>query len=351
MMSVGTTRRRHLSKFNAAAVESLRLSLNHIENYVLITLMWQLLRDGHFRELLDGGDAHAMAARAGWNQSVADAVFTFLLANGVLARQGSALQLSEYGRHVADQTGWFRLFIDGYSDTLKHINPILRHGAEMSSRDETAIAIGSGEIDYHDVIPLARVLIRRWSIPVRHIVDLGAGTADVLAALCNSAPGSRGCGIVLGSADVKMARAALRKSDGRRNISIESHDIAEYTPPSNTDLIICAFVLQELAYQRGTGAVGALLKRVRETCPTAWWLVFEVPERGGGEPNLHDSYYNVYRLIHHLTKQRLLSNAEWLRLFSEAKYHVAERASPNRSVDLGGCEVCYVLRPDPSWLA
>lgn len=329
----------------AAFGEALAKSLAHIEGYVLSHVVWHLLREGVFETLAGHRTVAEAAAAGGWDRGVLDALVAFLADNGVFERNGDSVRLTDYGELLVKQEGWFRLLVGGYGVTFRDLSEILRGGRAVSHRNEQEIAIGSGHVDRYDVVPVAIRMIRKWEIAPKRIVDLGAGSAAFLTELCALLPESVGVGVVLGDEVLQTAVGTLNDGSVSGRVTVVQGDAAEYSAYAETDLVVSAFVLQEVAYQRGVETIVALMERVRKQSPGAWWLVFEVPERGAGSEGGRGSYYNCYRLIHHLTKQLLLPHEEWMALFTRAGYVVVETAAVAVEIDPGGCETCYVLRP------
>jgi|GEM_PF-6652664 len=325
--------------------DALRRSLRYIEGHVVSTVMLHALREGVIDALTSHSTVSAAAAERGWNEGVVTAVAEFLVDTGTLLRTDGGFALSAFGRLLRRQGGWFRLLIGGYGGTFADLATILKNGPQASRRDELEIAIGSGEVDRYDTLPIAlSVLARHADLPRRMIVDLGAGSGVLLGELCVRLPESRGIGVVLGADCADIARHTLARAGLGERASVVHENVWEYLPPPDTDLFVCAFVLQEMVFQRGVDAVTGFMRQLRETCVEASWLVFEVPERGAGRGD-QGSYYNCYRLIHHLTKQTLLADTEWRDIFERAGYAVADSAQPTKDVDPSSCEVCYLLRP------
>jgi 2-ketoarginine methyltransferase len=325
--------------------DALRRSLRHIEGHVVSAVMLHALREGVIDALTTHATVSAAAAERGWNEGVVTAVAEFLVDTGILLRADGGFALTAFGRLLRRQGGWFRLLIGGYGGTFADLSTILKKGPQASHRDELEIAIGSGDVDRYDTLPVAlRILEQHAELPRRMIVDLGAGSGVLLAELCARLPESRGIGVVLGADCADIARQTLASAGLGERASVVQENIWKYSPPPDTDLFVCAFVLQEMAFQRGVDAVMGYMRQLRESCAEASWLVFEVPERGAGRGD-QGSYYNCYRLIHHLTKQSLLADMAWKEIFARAGYVVVECAQPTKNVDPSGCEVCYLLRP------
>lgn len=331
--------------FNTAFAKS----LIHIEGFFFSEVVVCLDRNGVLGCFNKDLTIAEVAREMNFDESVLSGICGFLEIEGVISIADGRVHLTPYGNQVLEQIGWFNLLVGGYGPTMNGLEDILRKGKNLAERNEIDIAIGSGRIDQYDVIPTAIRVIEKWSVPTDHVVDLGCGTASCLADLCE-ARRSLACVGVAGRSEVATAARALVSRRGLSDrITILDVDATEYRCDFVPDVFLIAFVLQEIAYQQGIEGLVSFLERLRRNNPTAWLLVFEVPNISWSNEELATDagrYYRCYLLVHHLTRQQLLTVEQWRDVFMRSGYRLISTETIEEPHDHTGLEVCFVMRPN-----
>lgn len=328
-------------------IEGLAKSLAYIDGFFTSYVLFHLVQLDVFELLAQGDSLPAIAKHKEVDEEVLRAVIEFLMVDGIVERHGAEYALSEYGRALSSYAGWFLEFIGGYGPTLAHLTDILRGGAGASVRNGRYVALGSGQIDYYDIIPLAKELIRESGREPGLILDLGCGIGTCLIELCREFPQLKAVGVEPNEESCKIAET-LREAAGLNDrIKFTCCDAVHYESKSMPDFIMLAFVLHEMAYQRGLEGVVAFLDSLGRRFPKALVLVFEVHNDSDNLELLRTpigTYYKCYFLVHRLTKQRLLPLAIWERVFSEAGFEILEQRAVNPETDPTRLEMGYVLK-------
>lgn len=328
--------------------ESLYRSLDHIEGYYVSALVLQLGENGIFELLVDGATAESIAKEKSMNEEVLEGVFEFLDVEGIVSINSGFVSLTELGKDLFKQRGWYQLLIGGYAPTFSGLGNILSEGKSAAARNELMVAVGSGNIDHFDVIPTAKQVIKNLSLQTRRIVDIGCGTADCLIELCKEFDVIECIGVSGGEEVSRIANSLVHEAELENRITIRSQDAFSYRTEISPDLILAAFVLQEIAYQRGMAGLISFLKRIKHENPNSMMMVFEVPKVAPSNPGLRSksgSYYRSYFLIHALTKQKLLSIEEWEDVFEKSGYTIRKTEPVSPDYDNSELEVCFVLEP------
>jgi len=321
--------------------------MSSIKGFFLSWVIFHVFRCGIFEHFRVGITVSELCKSLGLDAEVMRGIARFLLTEGIIENRGQKLTLTAYGKNLRHHVGWFTLFVGGYGPTMQALPAILDGGKSRSVRNEADVAFGSGEIDCFDLIPLIIRIIRKWSIPTGYIVDLGCGSGSCLIELCTLFPLLRATGVAMDAPTVSLVTDRVRARGLLERISIVQCNMRDFKCIATPDLVLCAFVLQEVAYQEGVPAVKAFLTELGRTHPGALVLVVEVPKRESAHAVRKlefGPYYSCYSLIHSLTRQRLLSASEWRAIFCHAGYRIVDEARVEESVDPFGVEVGYLLR-------
>jgi len=322
--------------------EGLAFTLDRIEGYFSSVVILEALQLGLFEAFERSQKIDTVAKRLALNEGTLAGLVDFLVAEGVFELSGAEVALSPLGKKVKGTAGWYELLVGGYSPTMSNLSEILRVGKRGSRPNERLIRKGSGEIDQADIVPTFARLIGRHHPSPRAITDLGCGSGVLLTELCQEFD-AQGIGVSHDQIGVLDAKKTVENAGCLDRIRILEGDVFAYSQRPGPAIFTCAFVLQEIAYQRGVEGLGSFLSRLRREHPESWLLVAEVPDQGPG--TTLGAYYRCYRLIHQLSEQLLLPENEWIELFEKAGYILLERSVVGGVADPFCVEACYVLAP------
>lgn len=304
-------------------------------------------------ELLDalehGQSADQLRSRLHCGDEIIDALLSYLLNEQVIAApSGDMFILTERGRRMLRQKGWFRLFIGGYEPVLRSLSVLLRHGTGGEIRNMAAVARGSGEISPFDAVPLILRLIERSGQVCGSILDVGCGNGQLLCEVLQQIPAA--FGIAVDPSQEALVEAerviAARELSGRIQLAL-GDAFAPPNPQREPDFILAAFTLQEILGSSGEDILVERMTSAAQHWPDARWIVVEVDHQPGSDVMRMMyglGYYNPYFLLHPLTRQRLLPRLEWIRIFERAGLAVQEELTADPAVDPTGFELGFLLR-------
>jgi len=323
-------------------------SLTYIKGYYLSEVISSLLRSSVLYQFTTPRPPRDVAASLALDPEVLTAILRFLATENIVVFKGNNVRLTQYGRTLLTHRGWYDLLIGGYSPTLQKVSTIMARGKKASIRNETFVALGSGAIDEYDVVPLITSMLRKRRICPKIVVDLGCGSGSCLVGICRKLPTVRAIGVVGSRKLARLSSAVVRSAGMSGRITIATSNVADYSKRGAPDLFLCAFVLQELVYQRGRDGLVTFLQRLARTYPKSWLFVVEVPApdpRADSSPATLGPYYSCYFLVHSLTRQQLLTTKQWDDVFRRSGYTIVDKGLTGHQFDPSASEVGYLLRP------
>lgn len=303
------------------------------------------LRCGFLQALKEHGRVPDACRAANVKPAAAQAIVDFLNAEGVLRTfESGDVEFSEEGHAYLRNPGCFRLLIAGYAPLWNGLAELLA-GAECGElRDLESVAVGSGLLAPMDALPLIRGLWPRER-PVRRLLDVGFGDGSMMVTLAEEYRLVGALGVEPASELVRLAEHRFGDRNGvefRRGNALATSQL-EFEP----DVILFAFVLQEVVGQTSVSRLVEELASVARRWPEADVIVIEVMRPSGdaiqATPFGRD-YYGPYTLIHTLTKQELLYHEDWCQVFRDAGYELVEELIHQSPDDETGLERGYRLR-------
>jgi SAM-dependent methyltransferase len=285
-----------------------------------------LFNVGFFEELeaRDRVDLDLFAQKKDLDPQILKALCDSLVALKILDRRGKEYFLDSKGRLLAETArGWF-VGTYGYESVFHNLEALLEKKKEYGKdvlRLAEPIARGSAEMEALLYFPLAADIVARKGY--KRVLDLGCGEGTFLRSLCQAVPGVEGVGMDIAPESIEAARskAAQAGLDGRLRFVVE--DVAAWNGgPSKAGPIDAAtifFVMHEILY-RGEDAAVEFLRGFQRKFPGVPLIVFEVLRPSVEQMRRRPGMAIHYALQHDLSHQKLVSGAEWMRLFEKAGF-------------------------------
>jgi 2-ketoarginine methyltransferase len=290
------------------------------------------------------------AAEHGCDPDLLQAALGYLVVRDYFEADDGFFQLSERGRRIAPYFGYLPMHVGAYEPVLCALEDLIR-GQRVYGRDlkrtEAEMLGGMTALEEHI---LGRLADMTGDSGFSKVLDLGCGSARLLAKLLQRNPGARGVGIdwepaavddgqrTLADAGLTGRATVLRGDAGRiRELPADMLD--------GVDLVISMFVLHEIYRQRSRLGVIECLEDIADTLGAPGRLLMvEVSRIEPVKPRANLRFIPEYQLIHEFSNQRLASKDEWRDMLAEAGMTVL------RTEPAGMCEAfCFIAaraRPD-----
>ena len=289
-----------------------------------------LFNVGFFDELEanDRVELDVFAQKKDLDPEILKALCDSLVALKILDRRGKEYFLDSKGRVLAETArGWF-VGTYGYESVFHNLEALLQKKKEYGKevlRLAEPIARGSAEMEALIYFPLAADIVARKGY--KRVLDLGCGEGMFLRNLCQTLPAVEGVGMDIAPESIEAARSHARKAglEGRLHYLVE--DVAAWNGgPSKAGKIDAAtifFVMHEILY-RGEDVAIEFLRGFQRKFPGVPLIVFEVIRPSVEQMRKRPGMAIHYALQHDLSHQKLVSGAEWKRLFEKAGFRNIE---------------------------
>jgi 2-ketoarginine methyltransferase len=292
-----------------------------------------------------------LAARLGLDPVRLEGFAAFLHVEGYLVLRDGTVAPGEALQPMLEAWPWYEMLIGGYARTYLDMGHGLKAGSGPLSRNGASVGSGSCKISHYDAIPLTKALMSQIARPPAKVVDLGCGNALYLRDLCSMFPALVAVGVepnAGGHAASAEDIAASAEAGRIRLYNTTAQDFIAQTHEDDADVLIIAFVLQEILGQEGRDGVVGFLRQLAARYPGAYVLVIEVEDRARDRAAMQHplarGYYNPYYLVHHFTDQLLETPAFWRGLFAEAGLSLVAEATTNPNVDSTGLTQGFLLQ-------
>jgi phenylpyruvate C(3)-methyltransferase len=252
---------------------------------------------------------------------------------GILERRGDP-SLVHRGRQfdeVMRTKGFFYWLTRGNGELFGSLPALARRPARVGDfvqRDLRAVGVATRDLGRIYVDPLFHALLER--IPFTVVADLGCGSAERLIALARARPGTRGIGVDLAPAALRLAEQAVAAAGLRGRIRLLQGDAAALAARPElleVDLVTCFFMGHD--FWPRASCVRAL-RGIRTAMPGARQLILCDTSRlegpTGGEPPI---FALGFQLAHAAMGQYLPTLREWREVFRDGGWeNVAEQHLP-----------------------
>jgi 2-ketoarginine methyltransferase len=276
-------------------------------------------------------DVAAVAAERGVDTQTVRPLFDYLVIRGFFAKESAGgYRLTERGRAASPYFGYLSTMVGAYEPVFARIEDLVT-GAIAYGRDVSR----SHEEMVRGLTALEDRMMGTVTEAVRDsggrvVLDLGCGSARMLAHICALDPDVRAVGVDRDPNSCAVARETVRREglDGRLTIlQGDASDVAGLPPDvvGGVDTVTVMFLLHEILRQRGREGTVALLRDIAGLVgPTGRLVMVEVS--GTTEPAYRENLLFVpeYELLHEYTNQRLASRPEWESMAAEAGMRVLD---------------------------
>ncbi len=145
---------------------------------------------------------------------------------GHLELSGDTVCLTEAGREVVRNRGFFTWGVGGYGDLMRSLADIAngsRPWGVKVRRDETLVAAGSGEVGRELMLPVEADVVR--GLDYASAADLGCGDGSRLIRLCGGDNPRRGLGIDISESACALAAKKVADAGLTDHIEIACEDV------------------------------------------------------------------------------------------------------------------------------
>jgi ubiquinone/menaquinone biosynthesis C-methylase UbiE len=274
-------------------------------------------------------DVGAIAAERGSDPDLLRPLLDYLVVRGYLEQTPSGgYRLTERGSDAAPFFGYLSTMVGAYEPVFSRLEDLVE-GTAVYGRDlvRSHEEMTRGLTALEDRLMGTVVEAARTS-GARKVLDLGCGSARMLAHICHADPTVQAVGVDLDSESCAVARETVEREGLQERLTIVQGDAAAIgsLPPEaieDVDLITVMFLLHEILRQRGRDGTVELVREIaRVLGDEGKLLVVEVS--GTTAPTYKENLLFVpeYELLHEYTNQRLAPKAEWEAMVEEAGMQV-----------------------------
>lgn len=324
--------------------------LQPIRGFALASALYHLFNTGVAEALLapQRASISSLAEQFDLHRARLEGLLLYLQAEGYLRLAGEWVQPTPKLSEARTAWPWYEMLIGGYAQTFLDLGEGLRASSGRLERNDAQVGSGSCKISHYDAIPLTKSLLHHLDAPPQKVVDLGCGNALYLEELGAQFPGLTAIGVEPNLQNHLRSSQALATPGCRvRLYNMTAQDFADSAHERDADVLIIAFVLQEILGQDGRQGALNFLRKVISRFPDAHLVIIEVDRKADDVSAMQHplalSYYNPYFLVHYFTDQVIESVDFWLALFDEAGLRLVARATPSPDVDSTDFEVGFLL--------
>jgi SAM-dependent methyltransferase len=309
-----------------------RLAKGYYTTRALLAL-WRLglLERAAAGEILD---AAAVAAGSGVDTGQVRPLLDYLVVRGFLeAVAPGRYRLTDRGQAAAPYYGYLSTMVGAYEPVVARLEDLVTGGAVYGRdvvRSHTEMTRGLTALEdglMGTVVDVVR------DAGARRVLDLGCGSARMLARICQVSPGTSAVGVDRDPDSCAVARETVEREGLGARMAILQADASDVAAlprdvVAGVDLVTVMFLLHEILRQRGReGTVGLLRDIAGLVGPGGRLVIVEVS--GTSEPSYREALLFVpeYELLHEDTNQRLAARAEWEAMVAEAGMRV-QRFAP-----------------------
>jgi SAM-dependent methyltransferase len=322
--------------------QALRMKRRHeqglapLRGHVATRCFWALLQCGLWDELLAKGstDLDTFAADRGLNGRTLRAICRYLDGIGWVRLQGGLLWPGPAVRTLlAEPRGLFELGY-AYDPVMNALGDLLAgkaaFGRDVQRRTDW-VGIGSGRLCEQLPYPVLGELVA--SCGGKRVIDLGCGDGSFIIWMLRRMPGLHVTGLDLDAptADLARRRVAAEGLADRADVVcgdmfdlVRDDGAARGLPePSQIDTVTVCDTFHEYLWD-GDDRIVEFLKALRARRPGITLVMGDFCVQDEQWLRRHPIASLEHHLWHDLTRQRLIGEAEWRRIFEKAGIRVVE---------------------------
>jgi 2-ketoarginine methyltransferase len=278
-------------------------------------------------------DAAAIAAEHGVEVGLIQPILDYLIVRGFLERVSPGVyRLTARALAARPYYGYLSTMVGAYEPVFSRIEDLatgkLRYGRDIV-RDHEEMARGLTSLEDRLMNAVPEVVRAHGATKV---LDLGCGSAQMLAKICQIDPGIRAVGVDRDPNSLAVARETVERDRLGDRVTLVQGDATDVKAlPADAlagvDMVTVMFLLHEILRQRGRDGTVALLRDIASIVGPGGHLgVVEVS--GTTEPTYREDLLFVpeYELLHEYTNQRLAARPEWEAMVNDAGMRVVQFA-------------------------
>ncbi len=309
--------------------EIFRLAKGYYTTRALLAL-WRLgvLEQG------SAGQALALTEIAARLRSDADQLrplFDYLIVRGFLERPApGTYRLTERALAASPFFGYLSTMIGAYEPVFARIEDLLSgqavYGQDVKRSHEEMVR-GLTALEDRMMGTVADIV---RGTGARKILDLGCGSARMLARICSFHGDIEGVGVDRDPNSCAVARETVERLGLGDRITIIEGDAADIAglPPDavrGVDMVTVMFLLHEIFRQRGRDGTVRLLRQIAGLIGDGGYLgMVEVSGTVDHAYRENQLFVPEYELLHEYTNQRLASRREWEAMAADADMKVLD---------------------------
>lgn len=297
--------------------------------YVGANVVFALERMSALSHLAEGASTvERLALATGVDADRLDAVLAAASRLGLVARHDGQLSLTETGRELARNAGYFVWAVGGYAAVLGGIADWARgekrYGHDLH-RDPVMVALGSAKCDASFIAPVFFEVLD--GLDFTCVADLGCGTAARLIEICKRYPVRSGLGVEISEGACQVAREAVARAGLQHRIEVHCADATRFDGArdrrESVDLVASFLLMHDLF--AAVDPPEALFDRLRETFPNARRFLLADTNRMPAAPGAAPIFSVGFELVHSVMGVRIRPREEYERTFRHAGLRLRER--------------------------
>jgi 2-ketoarginine methyltransferase len=281
-------------------------------------------------------DLETLAAERNCDASLLKPLFDYLVVRGYfeIVTPGT-YRLTPRGFDASPYYGYLSTMMGAYEPVFAHIEDLalgrLEYGKDVV-RSHEEMTRGLTALEDRLMGTVIEVVA---SGPHGKVLDLGCGSAQMLAKICALGPNVQAVGVDLSAGSCSVARETVERERLEGRLMIVQGNATDFKSlPAEAlqglAVVTVMFLLHELLRQRGRAGVVALLADIASVIGRGGRLVI-VEVSGSAKPVYREDLLFVpeYELLHEYTNQRLAPRADWEAMVDEAGMRVQSFAPVN----------------------
>jgi ubiquinone/menaquinone biosynthesis C-methylase UbiE len=286
--------------------------------------MWRL---GLFDRAERDGELDSAAIAAEWavNEELVRPLFNYLVVRGFLEDTGNGtVRLTRRGHDAYPYRGYLSTMVGAYEPVFGRLEAIVTgavtYGKDFSRSHEEMVR-GLTALEDKMMGTVTKVVL---DINARKVLDLGCGSARMLARMCELDPTLCAVGVDRDPNSCAVAQETVEMCGLSDRMSIIIGDAFDITAlpvdaRSGVDTVTVMFLLHEVLRQRGREGTVRLLGEIAALVgPQGRLVMVEVSGTVEHQYREKQLFVPEYELLHEYTNQRLAAQPEWEMMVGEA---------------------------------